>query len=158
MSALLKKSTVCSASHSANTATLAIASSPTHAGWPTQTLWPYTPHPTGHYNSTTLARIAPFARPTIFFLIKPPDHLQRMPRTQHRWGVLLRAAYLWLCPLSRALVGVAGRQRGKIDLTCSQIDRQRSGGGAGRGAPINSRRSSLRSVRGCGCFPQGQFD
>ena len=26
-----------------------------------------------------------------------------MPRTQHRWGVLLRAAYLWLRPLSRAL-------------------------------------------------------
>ena len=94
----------------------------------------------------------------VFFEIRPPEHLQRMARTQYRWGVLLRAAYLWLCPLSRALVGVAARQRGKIDLTCSQIDRQRSGGGAGRGAPINYRRSSLRSVRGCGCFPQGQFD
>ena len=66
-----------------------------------------------------------------------------MARTQYRWGVLLRAAYLWLCPLSRALVGVAARQRGKIDLTCSQIDRQRAVGGAGRSAPINSRRSSV---------------
>ena len=81
-----------------------------------------------------------------------------MPRTQHQWGVLLRAAYLWLHPLSRALVGARCRAKGKIDLTCSQIDRQRSGGGAGRGAPINYRRSSLRSVRGCRCFLQGQFD
>ena len=99
-----------------------------------------------------------FARVLVFFKIRPPEHLQRMPRTQHRWGVLLRAAYLWLQPLSRALVGVAARQRGKIDLTCSQIDRQRSGGGAGRGTPITSRRSSLRSVRGCRCFSRGQQD
>ena len=72
----------------------------------------------------------------LVFFKRPPEHLQRMARTQYRWGVLLRAAYLWLQPLSRALVGARCRQRGKIDLTCSQIDRQRSGGGAGRGAPI----------------------
>lgn len=99
-----------------------------------------------------------FARVTIFLLIKHPEHLQRMSRTQHRWGVLLRAAYLCLHPLSRALVGARCRAKGKIDLTCSQIDRQQGGGGAGRGAPTKSRRSSLRSVRGCLCFPQGQFD
>ena len=158
MGGSFKKSTVYTAPHKCLTTNVAIAGCSTPTGWPTQTLWPYTLHPTGHYNSTTLARIAPFARPTIFFLIKPPDHLQRMPRTQHRWGMLLRAAYLWLGPLSRALVGAWRRQRGKIDLTCSQIDRQRGRGGAGRSAPISSCRSSLRSVRGCRCFPQGQFD
>ena len=67
---LLKKSTAYCAPQSDASTALAIALWPKGLGWPTQTLWPYILHPTGHYNYFSLLRIGGLRGPLYFFNIR----------------------------------------------------------------------------------------